>query len=234
MKVAIMQPYFVPYIGYWQLMNAVDKYVVLDDVNFIKRGWINRNRILVNGRPQYFNVPLLAASQNKRIKDIKVNRDPRYRKKNLKTIEHAYRRAPYYEGVYPLVEQILTCAKDNISAFIVESFKVLCRYLDISTEFILSSAIKKDDGLRGKDKILDICQRLDATEYYNAIGGKKLYSYEDFQKAGIPLSFLETDSISYRQFNDPFQSNLSIIDVMMFNSRDQIKEMLKQYRLLRG
>ncbi len=232
MKLGIMQPYFMPYIGYWQLMNAVDQYVVYDDVNFIKGGWINRNRILVNGEPKYFNVPMLGASSNKLINEIKVNNTQVLVAKNLRILEGAYQKAPYYERVYSLMSEILSCQQDNLALFIFESFKKICNYLDINTELILSSDLNKDCELKGQEKVLAICEELNAAEYYNAIGGQELYSYEDFEKHNIKLKFLKTNAINYEQFGNVFQPNLSMIDVMMFNSKEKIKEMLNKYSLI--
>ena len=232
MKLGIMQPYFVPYIGYWQLMNLVDQYVIYDDVNFIKRGWINRNRILVNGTPKYFNVPILGASQNLLIHEIRVNHDAVTINKKLRCIEEAYRRAPFYECVYPMIEDIMLYEEDNIAKYIDHSFRVICEYLDIQTKLSLSSDLKKDNTLRGQDKILAICRLLNATEYYNAIGGQELYSFEAFKAQGIQLNFVKTQNIEYKQFGDHFEPNLSIIDVMMFNPKEKICEYLNAYTLI--
>lgn len=232
MKVGIMQPYFLPYIGYWQLMNAVDTYVIYDDVNFIKGGWINRNRILVNGEPKYFNIPMLGASPYKSINEIGVNNDTKLIEKKLRVIEGAYRNAPFYQDVYPIIKRILSCEKDNLADYITESFYIICDYLEITTKLIKSSSLEKDCSLRAQDKVLAICESLGATEYYNAIGGQELYSFNDFKKRGIELKFLKTDSIEYNQFNKGFQSNLSIIDVMMFNSKTQIRQLLQKYTLV--
>lgn len=227
-----MQPYFVPYIGYWQLLNAVDKYVIYDDVNYINRGWINRNRILMNGHAKYFNIPLRGASQNKLINEIEVDNDNALINKNLKRMEGAYRRAPYYCEVMPLFEKILKCGEEKVSSYLVRSFEIICGYLNITTDLICSSSLDKDCSLKGKDKILSICKLLKSTEYYNAIGGKELYSFEEFRSHGIELKFLKPDSIVYQQFSDEFQANLSIIDVMMFNSKEQIKEILEKFTLI--
>ena len=232
MKVGIMQPYFMPYIGYWQLMNAVDRYVIYDDVNYINRGWIHRNRILMNGAPIFFNVPMFGASQNKLINEIKVNTDEALIVKNRRTIQTAYRKAPCYKTVYPILEAVLTCKKENIAEYIAESFKIINAYLGIETELIMSSTLKKDCSLRGQDKVLAICEELGATEYYNAIGGQELYSFSDFAARGIKLSFLKMDPIEYKQFGKEFQPNLSIIDVMMFNDRDEIRKMLTKFSLV--
>ena len=232
MKLGIMQPYFIPYIGYWQLMNAVDKYVIYDDVNFIKGGWINRNRILVNGEPKYFNVPMLGASPYKLINEVGVNNDRKLTDKNLRALEGAYRKAPYYGDVFPLMERVLESGKDDIASYIAESFRIIGEYLDIKTEFIISSDLEKDCEQKGQDKVLSICKLLGATEYYNAIGGQELYSFEDFKAQDITLKFLKTSDIVYEQFGNEFQPNLSIVDVMMFNSREQVQKMLQKYTLL--
>lgn len=232
MKIGIMQPYFVPYIGYWQLMDAVDRYVIYDDVDFIKRGWINRNRILLNGQPHYINVQMLGASQSKPINEIRVSQDKRAISKNLRMIEHAYKKAPYYTQVQPIIEKILLCDDESLSNYIVNSFSILCNYMDIKTELVLSSSLDKDCTLKAQDKILEICEVLGATEYYNPIGGRNLYSFDVFKKRGIRLRFLKTDEILYHQFDNEFCCDLSIIDVMMFNSREQVKKMLSSYTLI--
>jgi len=231
MKLGIMQPYFVPYIGYWQLMAAVDKYVIYDDVNFIKGGWINRNKILVNGNPSYFNVPMIGASPNKLINEVQVNTDERLMTKNLKTIHDAYAKAPFFDEVYPLIEKIVTCNETNLALYLANSIKLIANYLDMNTEFILSSELDKDCSLKAQDKVVHICKKLGATEYFNAIGGQELYDYDSFEKEGLKLKFVETDEIVYTQFNNEFQPNLSIIDVLMFNSKDEVKKMLNKYTL---
>lgn len=214
-------------------MNAVDKYVIYDDVNYINRGWINRNRILLNGH-HYFNVQMTGASQSKLINEILINRDEAVISRSLRIIENAYRKAPYYSDVQPVIEQVLRNKEKFLSAYLAASFSVICSYLDIHTELILSSSLDKDNTLKGQDKILAICGLLGATEYINAIGGRELYSFSAFKNHGIKLSFLKSDEISYTQFGNEFCADLSIIDVMMFNSRKQVKEMLNSYTLAGG
>ncbi len=232
MKLGIMQPYFLPYIGYWQLIAAVDKYVIYDDVNYIKGGWINRNRILVDGNVKYFNVHLLKASAYKKINEISVNNDSRIIKKSLRIIDAAYKNAPYYRIVRTIIEDILQCGEDNLAKYLGKSIKIICEYLGITTELIYSSSLNKNCELKGKDKVISICKILGATEYYNAIGGQKLYSYTFFDKNKIKLIFLKTNEIIYQQFGNDFQSNLSIIDVLMFNSRNRICDMLQEFSLI--
>ena len=201
MKLGIMQPYFFPYIGYWQLMNAVDKYVIYDDVNFIKGGWINRNRILVNGKPQYFNVQMKGSSPFKLINEIEINNSEISINKNLKTIYMAYHKAPYFSKVNLLIEKILKKQTPNLAEYVINSIKCITEYLNINTEIIISSKMPKNNELKNQDKVIEICKKLNATEYYNAIGGMELYSFDDFRKSGINLSFLKTNDICYKQFN---------------------------------
>lgn len=233
MKLGIMQPYFFPYIGYWQLMNAVDKYVIYDDVNFIKGGWINRNRILMNGQPKMINLQMQGASPNKLINEVETAGNEILNRKLLRSLESAYKKAPYYNEIIEILEDIINQPKKSLSEYIAYSIKEVCKYLDIKTEIIISSTINKNNELKGQDKVIHICKLLNADEYYNAIGGQELYSFEDFKNNGIELSFLKTNNINYKQFSNEFVPNLSIIDVMMFNSKASIKEMLFDYELVK-
>lgn len=232
MKIGIMQPYFFPYIGYWQLINVVDKYVIYDDVNYIKGGWINRNRILIKDKPSFINLKMDGSSPNKLIKEIQVSNDNRWKSKFLKTIELSYKKAPFFEMVYPIVEEIVNYDEAGLSLYLENSIKRIAEYLDIKTEFILSSNIKKNNSLRGQDKVLEISKCIGASEYYNAIGGVELYSPDAFEANSIKLKFLRTEPIVYKQFNNDFVSNLSIIDVMMFNSKEEIRNILGMYSLI--
>ena len=230
MKLGIMQPYFLPYIGYFQLMKTVDKYVIYDDVNFIKRGWINRNNILLNDQSFLFTLTLLEASQNKLINEIFVSDDV---SKLLKTIHAAYKKASHFSSIFPLVEKILGYEDKNLARFVGNSIIQIANYLKLDTEFIYSSDIKeKDNSLKAQYKILNICEVMGAAEYINAIGGRELYSKESFAEKNIKLSFLKTQPIEYNQFNNPFVYNLSILDVLMFNSVEQTNELLEQYELV--
>lgn len=231
MKIGIMQPYFMPYLGYWQLLNAVDKYVVFDDVNYINRGWISRNNILMNGEAKFIKIQLIGASQNKLINEIQVTKDQKELKKILKTLECCYKRAPYYDRIAELIENIILNEESNLACYLYRSIQEVCNYLDIKTELILSSSIEKKNGIKGEDKIIDICKRLKADTYYNAIGGKELYKKEKFERNHIQLNFLRMKEIVYKQFSADFVPNLSIIDVMMFNSKEQIQQYLEMFLL---
>lgn len=228
MKVGIMQPYFFPYIGYWQLINAVDKFVIYDDVSFINRGWINRNRILYRDQVRYLNVYLKKASQNKRINEIEVS-DRRENVKSLSLLQDAYKKAPYFEAVYPVIEKIIVQKEKNLAMYNGFLIQSVCEYLGITTPLMYSSKIEKDNNLRGQYKILAICKALGATEYCNAIGGKALYDRGFFSQNGVEIHFLHTKDILYRQFGTEFYENLSIIDVMMFNDVSCIRKMFGKY-----
>ena len=227
-----MQPYFLPYIGYWQLLNAVDSYVIYDDVNYIKGGWINRNRILIDGEVKYFNVQLKEASPNKLINEVCVDCNEKIINKKLRTIENAYNKAPQFERVYPLIKNIMQCNESNLADFLTKSIVEICKYLNIDTKIIVSSELPKDNSVKGQAKVLDICQLLGASEYYNAIGGQELYSFEEFKSRGIELKFLKTEDVIYNQGKEHIASNLSILDVLMHNSVDKISEYLHSYNLI--
>ena len=182
-----MQPYFMPYIGYWQLLAAVDTYVIYDDVNFIKKGWINRNNILVNGAKQLFTISLEGVSQNKLINEILIADDFA---KLRKTISMAYCKTPYYKETMELLDHIFAFESKNLAKFLENSIRLVADYLGFDTEIILSSDVEKDNLLKGQNKILEICKKLGADTYYNAIGGQDLYNKEDFEQVGINLKFI--------------------------------------------
>lgn len=232
MKIGIMQPYFFPYIGYFQLLNMVDKYLVFDDGLYAKNKWAYRNRILINGAPGYFRVKLLKASHDQRFNEIRISNDVEEKKRKIRTLECAYGKAPYYSKVMPMLEQFLTADYDNLSEYNVASNRLVCDYLSIKTEIYLSSELNDDKTLKKQYSIFDECRVLGGDEYINAIGGMELYDFEEFRENGIELAFLKTDDIIYPQFGREFVPNLSIIDVMMFNSVPEIQDMLNRYTLI--
>ena len=229
MKIAVMQPYFFPYIGYWQLINSVDIFIIYDDVNFIKRGYINRNNILINNVKHLFTLALIKSSQNKKINEILIGEN---NKKILRTIEQSYLKAPFFHDIFPIIEDIFSNKEKDLSKFLGNSLQIFSKYLDINTKFEYSSMIENDKSLQAQDRLIEISKILNATDYINAIGGEQLYDKNAFSDAGINLSFIQTELINYKQFNNKFIPNLSIIDVMMFNSKEDIKEMLKNYTLV--
>ena len=229
MKLGIMQPYFLPYIGYFQLISMVDKYVIYDDVQYIKGGWINRNRMLLNGKDFMFNLLLLGASPNKLINEVEVSPN---QSKLLKTIELAYKKASNFNVIYPLIEEIINYNDKNLGKYIGNSIIRIANYLHFNTEFIYSSDIKKNNELKAKEKVLHLCELLGAAEYINAIGGQDLYLKEEFKHKNIDLRFFKTQPIEYKQFKNDFIPYLSILDVMMFNSVEEINKMLDKYELI--
>jgi len=233
MTIAIMQPYFLPYIGYLQLMNAVDTFILYDDVAFINRGWINRNRLLINGQEFMFTVPLRDASQNKRINEVHLADDPKWRGKLLKTIEQGYRKAPNYGTVMPLTEKIVNFATDSIADLCHNSLVELNRFLGISTRLVPSSTIYANTDLRAQERIIDICRQENATRYINPIGGAELYSKPAFALRGIELNFMQSTSTPYPQLKQPdFIPWLSVLDVLMVNDLPTTKAMLGDYELI--
>ena len=232
MKLAIMQPYIFPYIGYFQLIKAVDKFVIYDDVNFINRGWINRNRILVNGKDSLFTIPLKEASQNKLINEIEVNWDDAWKAKWLKTLEQSYKKAPFFQQVKPIIEQTLGQEKIIFSEIIVENLKLISAYLGITTEIISSSSIYQNTELKAQTRIVDICLKEKANHYINPIGGIELYQKEVFEEKGIQLNFIKSKPVQYPQLKNEFVPWLSILDVLMFNSVEQIQTFLDSYELV--
>jgi hypothetical protein len=231
MKVGVMQPYFLPYIGYFQLMKSVDKYVIADDVNFIKGGWINRNYMLLDGKPFMFHLLLQGASPNKWIRDVMVAPDQR---KLLKTIDLYYRKAPYFKDVFPMMEEIIHYEDKNLARYVGNSLIKIAKYLEFETRFEYEGEIDAcDRSLKAQERLIADCKLYGATEYINAIGGTALYSKEDFKKEGIDLYFLKSHPVEYTQFNNhPFVPSLSILDVLMFNSVEQTNELLLQFDLV--
>jgi hypothetical protein len=232
MKLAIMQPYFLPYIGYFQLINFVDKFVIYDNVQYTKKGWINRNRILVNGKDEFITITLKKDSDYldicKRELSDTFEED---KQKILRRIKECYRRAPHFEKVFPFIEEIFNHNARNLFAFVFNSVKQICGYLEINTEIVVSSSIDVDHTLKSMQRVLAIATKMNAQIYINPIGGKELYSIENFASFNIDLKFIRSEAFSYKQFNNEFIPWLSILDVMMFNSKDEIKKMLDFYRI---
>ena len=233
MKVAIMQPYLFPYIGYFQLINAVDKFVVYDNIQFTKKGWINRNRILVNKKDEYFTVPLKKDSDYLDIvqRELAVN-SREERAKILRKITEAYRKAPHFQPVFQLVQDVFNQEEDNLFRFIYYSLMQTCSYLQLNTELIISSSLAVDPSLRSQAKVLAICQAIQADTYINPIGGTELYSKDTFAAHNIELGFIKSDEIVYKQFDHDFIPWLSIIDVMMFNEKEKIKQHLDAFTII--
>lgn len=236
MKLGIMQPYFLPYIGYWQLLNAVDKFVIYDNIQFTKKSWIRRNRILQNGKDSFITIPLNSGSDylditERFISDQYFDKDA---DKLLRKIRDAYRKAPYFDESMPIIEKCIQCKEKNLFTFILNSIKIISEYLGITTEIIISSHIEMNHSLKNQERVIEICKNLSATTYINPIGGLELYDRKIFEARGVELKFIKSKTGKYEQFKNEFIPNLSIIDVMMFNSKDDIIKMLDTYEFIRN
>lgn len=230
MKVAVMQPYFFPYLGYYQLVALVDRFVFLDNVNFIKKGWINRNNILVNGNPFLFSIPLHKASQNKLINNTELAVDDKWRTNFFKTIEMAYSTAPQYHSVVALLHDAMDPDASRISDWASRSILGVMNYLGIKKEFKYASQAEIGTA-KSEEQIIRLCHYFNATDYINLPGGKMLYNLENFKKAGLNLHFIQNIPVSYNQGLQNFIPNLSMIDVLMWNTPDQVMHLLSQYTL---
>jgi hypothetical protein len=232
MKLAIMQPYFLPYIGYWQLLNAVDEFIVYDNIKYTKKGWINRNRILNNDKDTYITLSLKKDSDYLDIKDRFLISDDTNNKKELNRISQLYRKAPYYKNIFPIIESIMVNCNLNLFWFIYKSMVDIKNYLEIDTNLIISSTIDIDHSLKSEDKVISLCNSRKADIYINAIGGMELYDKNKFKNKNIDLFFIKSNKITYKQYDNEFVPWLSILDVLMFNSKEHVIEMLSDYTLI--
>jgi len=232
MKVAVMQPYFLPYLGYFQLIASVDTFIIYDNIKYTKKGWINRNRMLLNGTDVMFSLPLKKDSDSLDI----VNRElaSEFDQKNLlNQFKGAYGRAPFFSDTFQLLERIFDCDDKNLFHYLHHSLSELCQYLDIPTEIRISSDISIDHELKAQDKVLALCQAANAHTYINAIGGMELYSKTEFMTHGIDLKFINSKTFVYSQYDAPFIPWLSIVDVLMFNSLDKVRSVINSnYELI--
>lgn len=222
MRLAVMQPYFFPYIGYFQLISAVDLFILYDNIKYTKKGWINRNRMLQNGKDVMFSLPLKRDSDYLDVCNRELAADFN-REKLLNQLKGAYGRAPHFLETFPLIEQIVRYEDTNLFRFLRHSIVRICQHFGITTEIKTSSDIAIDHGLKNQEKVLALCAAVGASTYVNAIGGLDLYSRETFDEKGISLKFIRPKPFEYAQFGNEFVPWLSIIDVMMFNPLDMIR-----------
>lgn len=235
MKVAIMQPYFLPYIGYFQLINAVDVFVIYDNIQFSKKGWFHRNRMLQNGADTFFTIPLKSDSDyldvNRRF--IAESWKQGEKEKLSRKFKENYKKAPFFEQNWPLFEGILNQEETNLFEFNYLSLKKICEALGIQTLLEISSNLEIDHSLKGQEKVIAICQKLHGQHYINPIGGIELYEPSAFKAKAIELSFLKSKLTPYQQFGANFVPALSILDLFMFKSIADIKLDLLDFDLLK-
>jgi hypothetical protein len=223
MKTGIMQPYFLPYIGYFQLIASVDVFILYDNIKYTKKGWINRNRFLLNGMDSMFSLPLRKDSDSLDVvqRELAADFDPN---KLLNQFKGAYWKAPHFEQLFPLLELIVCHQNANLFGFIHNSIVQLCKFLEIKTQFKISSEVSIDPALKGQDRVLALCKSVGTNTYINTIGGIELYRKDDFRVWGIELQFIKARPFEYSQFGQPFVPGLSILDLLMFIPLDQVRE----------
>lgn len=229
MKLAIMQPYFFPYIGYFQLINSVDTFVIYDDVNYIKGGWINRNKIAsksTGNKPVYFGLTLEKQSSFEKIYEVKTRQNDFYNDKLKTKISHCYKKSPHYDKVFPLFKEVIDLDSNYLTDINYYGIKKICKFLNINTKIIKTSRQISNNNLSGQDRIIDICKKLNCTKYINAIGGRQLYNSKDFHSNGIDLKFVNTIPVDYEWWD------LSIIHQMMTFDQTRLQNMLNSYKLI--
>lgn len=228
MILGIMQPYFFPYLGYYQLARSVDHFVFLDDVAFSRRSFINRNRILLEGRPFQFSIPVSEASSTRNINEHRFTGDFG---KFLAQLRQTYAKAPFFQEIYALVESVALDPEQNVALKNARSITAVFDYLDVP----LSSASASQSGVaraRGQERILALCRHHATTTYHNASGGRTLYDAACFNDNGIGLRFLANSFPPYDQgTGEAFVPGLSIIDVLMHAPPEQARSMLQAYAL---
>lgn len=230
-KIAIMQPYFFPYIGYFQLISSVDYFIIYDNIKYTKKGWINRNRIQVNGEESSFSIPLKKDSDSLDICQRVISTDFSANSL-LNRLNGAYKGSPYFDCAYKLIEKVLKTEDRNLFKFLHHSIEEMCHYLGIETKIIISSDIQIDHNLKAQDKVLAFCKKMEASTYINAIGGVELYDKEIFRINGLDLKFIKSLPYIYPTPGHAFIPWLSIIDVMMFNSAHEIKKQITEKYVL--
>lgn len=224
-----MQPYLFPYLGYYQLVNAVDEFVFLDDVNFIKRGYVNRNSILMDGKTYRFTLPVEDVSQFRTIRDHRYMPDAG--RKLLQQLRHAYSKAPYFTQVLGLVEGVLATEDLSVASLNARSVTDVFRYLHIERPFFFSSELDPGRAQSGEDRLIGLCEHRQTSIYINAAGGKALYDPACFAQHGLKLGFIQPHFAEYPQNSSGFVAGLSIIDVLMWNAPDHVASLLNDVKI---
>jgi hypothetical protein len=231
MKLGIMQPYFLPYIGYWQLIKAVDVFVIYDNIQYTKKGWINRNRFLHHEHDALFSISLKNDSDFLNVNERFLSTEYR-RSKLIAMFQSAYSKAPMKKEILPFISEIINCQEENLFNYIYNSIIRICEYLELNTKMVISSTVDIDHSLKAENKVLAICKELCAETYINPIGGTELYSKEMFKVHGVELQFIKSKPIEYKQFNNEFVPWLSILDMLMFNDKETVKHFLNEFELI--
>lgn len=226
-----MQPYFFPYIGYFQLMKAVETFIMLDDAQYVERSWMNRNRINLNDRPAWITMPVRNASR-----DLAINQRFYMLADGIpvinRKIQAAYSKSPFFADISAMLAGIFEYADANVARFNSNLLISVGRALDLHCQVHFASEFDNPLHFRGEARILDLCQRLGVTHYVNAIGGTSLYQNESFRSVGIRLSFIRTRTVPQQAPIDI--GHLSIIHDMMQTGTECTRELLNMYDLVEG
>ena len=222
MRLGIMQPYFLPYIGYFQLLNYCDAFVLYDDIEYTKKGWITRNRIQFNGDIRLFSLNLKKDSDYLAIRDRSLA-ESFDRSKLLRSFEAVLRKAPHYEETIKFLRPIISYSSNDLFSYVENSIALVCQQLGVTTKLVKSSELDIDPGLRGQERVLEICSRLDAEQYINPIGGSDLYDLESFKSRGLDLRFIKSRLSFYEQGRNGFVPALSIVDQLAYCGVDRVK-----------
>lgn len=229
---SIQQPYIFPYIGYYQLINASELHVIFDTVNFKKRTWITRNRILEKNQIKYINICISHASQNKKISELELVRNLDWKIKFLKKIELAYKKAPYFNDIFPIIEKIINYKSNYLSNYLHNSIVEVCNFLEIKTKIIKSSDLEIDQSLKKHNLILSILKNLNYKKYLGLPSGKNLYDKSLFEEHQVKIYFIKNDNLKYQQFNNIiFFERLSIVDMLMNIGKNKTIKNLSNFSL---
>jgi hypothetical protein len=227
-KVAIMQPYFFPYIGYFQLISNVDNFIVYDEIQFSKQSWVTRNYIMdSNGSRKQIGLSVKRDSDYLNINERYIS-DSFDSTRLLNSINHSYRASPNFSASMDLLQDILSFPDRNLFNFLFNSINKVANYIEIETNISKSSDVEGKVNTRSQERVISICEKTDAKVYINPIGGLELYSREDFSSCGVSLQFLKAKQTPYRQIFGGFEPSLSIIDLLMNLSKEQIKTILSE------
>lgn len=235
MKLAINQPYFFPYLGYFSLIDNVDEFILFDTPQFIRHGWIERNQILKpTGEPLYIKVPLIKHKRETPIIDIQIRNSENWQDKIFAQLVPYKKWAPFYFEVVNLLKEIFSFETDSITELNYHSLTKVCEYIGIKTPIKIWSKMNVEIGeVREADEwALKICKALKADTYINPKDGISFFDVKKYQKENINIQFLDFKVEEYTQLNNEFTPYMSIIDVMMFNDKKSIIEMLSNFKYL--
>jgi len=234
MKLAIMQPYFLPYIGYFQLINHVDEFIILDNVNFINKGFINRNKLSSHNGELTFSLPIKRKSQNKKIHECFLSPEYiKWRTKFYKTLNQNYKTFPFFDETMLVIEKILNFESQNLASFVTHSIKCIAETLELKAEINVNSRSYKNQNVTAQDRIINICKQAGATTYINSSGGVELYDRSVFMKNGLNLHFINSDISGLANKIQNRNPYLSIIDLLMTLGKKKTIQLLPYYNLLK-